>query len=397
MRPLTVLAWGPQAERAAAAGADSNDVWICSSADEVRERLRGSRRWSFVLLDGSLPDTDRDLVLACTKNGARAIVIDAQRRADWTSMGATAVASVDAALSQLFDLQPMSEPQTGSGSPRGALVAVTGPGGTGASTTAAAIAQGLVPGHGPVVLIDMVRNAEQHVLHGLAPDAPGIAEMVEAHRGREPAPEALLSSATVVSGRGYRVIGGLRRAVAWSALPPAAVGATLENLRRAFRMAVADLDPDLEGESDTGSPDVEERNSMARHAFPAADVTVVVVRPGLKGTHSGLRVLTNLWTHGVDPARTLAAVIGGHPEDTDGLRSSFDRLGANGGRAIEVPDVQTESLLIHGLPLPSTLVDPVVRAVTPLLAGGTGIAVKVPERVQPGSLGVASDRYGRRD
>ncbi len=330
MRPFTVLVWGAQAERVAASAADPTNVWICSSSDELREQLRGPRQWSVVLLDGSLPDTDRDLVLACTRGGARPVVIDSQQRADWESMGAIAVSSPSAALAHISDPDHAGESQATRGGPEGALVAVTGPGGTGASTTAAAIAQGLVPDHGPVVLVDMVRNAEQHVLHGLAADAPGIAEIVEAHRGREPAPDSLFSSAAVVPGRGYRVIGGLRRAVAWSALPPAAVGATLENLRRAFRITVADVDADLEGESDTGSPDVEERNSMARHALPAADAAVVVVRPGLKGTHSGLRVLTNLWTHGLDPGRTLAVVIGGRPDDTESLRRSFDRLGAKG-------------------------------------------------------------------
>lgn len=400
MKPFTVLAWGPAAGRAVA-GVAGLDVWLCSSAEEVREQLRGHRAWSAVLLDASMPETDRDLVSACTRADAETIVIDDLGRAEWTAMGAVVVASAaEATTRTVISRSPKMTADSGGpegGGAEGGVVAVTGPGGTGASTTAIAIAQGLAPDRRPVVLVDLVRNAEQHVLHGLKADVPGIADLVEAHRGREPGPEALRAVASPVPGRDYSVIAGLRRAVAWSALPPVAVEATLRNLRSAFGATVLDVDADLEGEADTGSPDIEERNALARQAFTIADVAVAVVRPGLKGTHAALRVLTNLWGFGLDPQRTVAAVVGGRPEDVSALESGFSRLGAPACRAMPLPDLQLEPLLIHGLPLPETLVGTLRGATLPRLSLRRTGPPSDPVPVRPGSLGLAGEPPESRD
>jgi MinD-like ATPase involved in chromosome partitioning or flagellar assembly len=393
VKPFTVLLSGPGVEPLAADVAEFADVWLCASAEELREQLRG-RRWSAVVLDGN-QQPDRDLLRVCREAGAPALVLDPQRLTDWDSMGATAVTSSAEALETLRFHRAAASGEGGPpGSaeflPAGPLIAVTGPGGTGASTVAAALAQGMAAIQAPVLLVDLVRNAEQHVLHQLASDAPGIAEVVEAHRVRLPSADSLRSIATAVPGRGYSVIGGLRRAVAWSALQPAALATAVENLRRAYRVVVADVDADLEDEADTGSPDVEERNSMARHAFAVAAASVVVVRPGLKGTHSALRVVTALWTHGVDPGRTVAAIVGARAEDRARLQEGLRALGADGCRAISLPSVEIEALLVHGLPLPASVVDPLAETLTPYLAGAGPMRPAEAVQVRPGSLGSAT-------
>lgn len=392
MKPFTVLLSGSGVAPLAADVTEFADVWLCANAEELREQLRG-RRWSAVVLDGN-QQPDRDLLQACRESGAPALVLDPKRLTDWASMGAIAVGSLAEAIETLRFHRAAAAgegpPGYAESPPAGSLIAVTGPGGTGASTVSAALAQGMAVIHAPVLLVDLVRNAEQHVLHQLAPDAPGIAEVVEAHRVRQPTADSLRSIATPIPGRGYSVIGGLRRAIAWSALQPAALGSALENLRGAYRVVVADVDADLEDETDTGSPDVEERNSMARNAFAVAAGSVVVVRPGLKGTHSALRVLTALWTHGVEPGRTVAAIVGAGAEHRARLQEGVRALGADGCRAISLPSVEIEALLVHGLPLPASVVDPLTEALAPYLEGPGPTRPAEAVQVRPGSLGSAA-------
>jgi hypothetical protein len=59
--------------------------------------------------------------------------------------------------------------------------------------------------------------------------------------------------------------------------------AALESLRRTFPVVVADVTGDLEGEAETGSDDVEERNHMARRTIALSDVVVVVGSSGRTG------------------------------------------------------------------------------------------------------------------
>src|SRR5205085_2658800 len=150
---------------------------------------------------------------------------------------------------------------------RGTVVAVTGPGGTGASTTAMALAQALgddVRQAGMVLLADLRLHAELAMLHDAGDICPGVQELVEAHRGGLPSADEIRSLVLAPAGRSYHLLLGLRRARFWPVLRPQAFAAAFDSLEHTFRVVVCDVDGDLEGEDDGGSVDVEERNVMSR-------------------------------------------------------------------------------------------------------------------------------------
>ncbi len=190
-------------------------------------------------------------------------------------------------------------------------MAVTGAPGTGRSTIAAALAQGLAsdPRHTDLVcLADLALHADQAMLHGSPDVVPGLTELVEGHRSGAPSIDDVRGLTWHVTTRGYALLLGLRRHRDWTAVRPRAFAAALDGLRRGFRIVVADVDDDLEGEQATGSVDVEERNTIARTTISAADLVLVVGQPGLKGLHSHLRSTRAVLAHGVPGERILPVI-----------------------------------------------------------------------------------------
>lgn len=174
--------------------------------------------------------------------------------------------------------------------------------------------------------------------------------------------------------------------------------AALQSVREAYTIVVADTDLDLEGEAETGSIDVEERNMLSRVLIGSADVVVVTARPGLAGIRHLLRALTDLLDHGVDGRRIVPVVIGA-PRSTS-RRSELTRTLTR-----VLADVRPEALA----PIPVMV--PVRRDLEPFLhdagplptsvAGSVATAVRfvlddlepivpsspAPVRVVPGHLG----------
>lgn len=368
--------------------ADAFDVESCTAAEEVRALLTGSRPWALVLIDGSEPDADRDLIALVVRAGARAVVVDSSRGAvEWRRLGAHDILPPDFGRPELMAAL-RSEAEVHSSIPATApLVAVTGPGGTGASTIAIALSQGLVADRRRVVLADFCRHAELHVLHHLEPDCPGVGELVEAHRTSSPDPVVLNELPTQVP-RGYQVLPGLRRAVGWSSLRPRALDAAVETLRAAFDVVVCDTDADLEGEAEGGSVDVEERNALARVAVAHSSAVVVVGGPGAKGAHSLLRVLGEMWSHEVPPERTVAVLNRSDADSLARLTAALGQLGAAGTAALILPGLPLESLLLTGGALPESLVTPITASVLPLLGAGVPRHGPAPARIVPGTLGL---------
>jgi hypothetical protein len=293
------------------------------------------------------------------------------------------------------------------------VVAVCGPGGTGTSTVAIALCQGLAEaergderdGHrGPVILADLDRNAEQAMLHDAGDIVPGVQELVEAHRNGQPGRDAVMALTFLVEERGYHLLLGLRRSSAWAALRPRAFEAAFASLRHIFGVVVADVEADIEGERDGGSFDVEERNVMSRTAMSQADVVLVVGAPGMKGVHSLARVVGELLALGV-PGSCIVPVVNRAPRarrSRSELVAAFGALiGAAGEEAniaspIFLPERRIEECLRDGVRLPSQMTAPLSGAINAVLArrGGRRRDVAGPERVAPGSIGHCHDATG---
>jgi hypothetical protein len=383
----------------------------CVSIGELLARLDGGRPYSAMLVDGSLPGLDRDVIDAARRHGVAVIVVG-DGRADWRALGATAVLPSALTRDVLLDTLASSASMVGANDPpleevafetvvpgAGArVVAVCGPGGTGASVTAMALAQGMAAVGGErVVLVDLALHAEQAMLHDVRDVVPGVQELVEAHRSGAPADAEVRALTFEMVDRGYDLLLGLRRASHWASLRQRAFEAGFDALRRTYDVVVCDMDADVEGD-EIGTPDVADRNMMARVATAVADLVLVVGRPSTKGVHALVRTLTDLAIAGV-PGERLMPVL------TDAPRSPRVRGELASAVARLVGPASAATATAPLLFLPTRRVDDAVRAGAPmpapipaLLTGATnaslsGIGGRVarahePVLVQPGSFGL---------
>jgi MinD-like ATPase involved in chromosome partitioning or flagellar assembly len=384
----------------------------CMSAEEVRVRLTSGRRHSALLVDSATPALDRDLVDAATSSLTPVIVVQTTRSASGLDTGAAASLPGDFSRDHLLDVLASHCRMVSRGDrlppaldegPAGVWLAqmftVCGPGGTGASTVATALAQGLARDPrfgGRVLLADLARRADLAMLHDAMDVGPGVQELVEAHRVGRLEPDAVRRHTFDVPSRGYRLLLGLRQPEAWSALRPRSIDAAIEGLRRSFQVVVADVTGDVEGEAEGGSVDVEERNHLARSAALHSSVVVTVGSPGIKGIHSLAALIRSLQRAGVDQRR-IVAVVNRSPRNPRARAESARALAAlSGGQSaalaspVNVPERKLDDALRDVSVLPAAVVDPVVRAVLMVAErqADTAPAVAAPQRIEPGSLGV---------
>ncbi len=389
----------------------------CVSAEELRARLASGRPFSAALVDGSLPGLDRDLVDAARSTGCAVVAVaDHRARADWDQLGVAgvlpeyfdpkallAVLGVHTAMISRADEVP-GDPSGEDTSPeaalawRGQVALVCGPGGTGASTVAVALAQGLAgdPRHGRAVLLaDLALHAEQAMLHDARDVVPGVQELVEAHRARRPSAESVRELTYQVEERGYHLLLGLRRARGWSGIRTRTFEAAFASLRGAYRVVIADADADLEGEEEGGSMDVEERHVMARTAASQADVVFAVGLPGMKGLHSLVRVLNDLRAFGV-AAERMVAVVNRAPKSPRSRAEITAALAAltapPEGRGsppspVFLPERRVDEALRLGARLPDAIAQPLAGAFAAVARHLPAVTADEPHRVQPGSLG----------
>jgi hypothetical protein len=403
----------------------------CVTIEEVRARLASGRAFSALLVDGGLPGVDRDLVDEARACGCAVIVIDDGRmRRNWSALGASAVLPPELSRSGLLDvlethavaigrgdvLPAIDGPSAVSGAWRGQLIAVTGSGGTGASTAAIALAQGLggdVRYGGLVLLADFALDADQAMLHDAGDVVPGVQELVEAHRNGEPTTSEIRSLAFSAPDRNYHLLLGLRRHRDWVAVRPRAFDAALDGVRRAYKAVVADIDPDVEGEQECGSIDIEERNLFARAISARANVVVAVGLPGPKGLHRLVRLVDALADHHVDPGRILPVINRAprNPRARAELTAAFAQLVrplVSGRTALAGPIFLAErrrldDVVGDGARLPDALTAPLAGAVGALLdraaldtTAEVSVSMRPPEPVPvaPGSLGAWADDEG---
>lgn len=421
--------WFATVSRWATSGSLPVEFVRCVSLEELRTRLRSDRPYSALLIEGGLPGLDRDLVAEATEAGVAVLVVDDGPVRDWRALGVVNVLSSDVQRAELVEVlsshaRPIGAARVQDGPApsdeevRGDLIAVTGPGGTGASTLAIAIAQGLAEGgrrtpgrrrggglapRTAVLLADLCRRADQAMLHDSRVVVPSIQELVDAHRTGTPDPQRLLEQTFEVPARGYRLLLGLRRPRHWVTLRPRAVESTLDSLLRLAEVVVADLEPDVEGEAETGSADVQDRHLLARAALARAVVVVIVGEPSMKGIRSLVGTVEELVEFGVPPARLLPVFNRSprRPRQRAGATATFTELlratvGAADGELVSplhVPHRSLEEALRDGVALPAPLPRDLARSVAAVRdrAGATRVHQdRAPQPVLPGSLSLPS-------
>ena len=410
--------WFREVGRWASSAMAPIDYLKCVSAEEVRARLATGRAFSALLADGSLPGVDRDLLDEARDAGCAVIVVDhGVGVRDWSDLGAATVVSDGFTRSELVDLLHQHSSPIGqvdrlpnasldddeTARWHGSLIAVTGPGGAGSSTLAMALAQGLAVDprrRNLVALADLCLDADLAMMHDAQDVIPGVQELVDAHRMGTPTLEEIRSLTFDGGSRGYRLLLGLRHHRDWTAIRIRAFEAALASIRRCHRIVVADVDDDLEGESDTGSTDVEDRNLMARTVVSQADLVLAVGLPSLTGLHHLVRTYGRLLAAGLDAER-LVPVINRSPRNSrarSSVTSTFaqligtERLAQN---PIHIGDKRgVEEALLDGVQLPAGLAESITRPTAALLESvgpRAPITATEPVAVQPGSLGHWAD------
>jgi hypothetical protein len=185
--------WPQRVEAWSSAGQVPILVSYCTSLAHLQARLRAEHSPGVALLDGDLSFVDRDLFTDVAGAGGAAVVIEGtRRRRPWDALGAAAVLPADFDRDQLRDaLEDVLAPATPAAAerrehPLAPVVAVTGPGGTGASVSAIALSQGLAAGRRRVLLADCCLHAEQAMLHNAYGPQPNVVDVVELHTERTP-------------------------------------------------------------------------------------------------------------------------------------------------------------------------------------------------------------------
>lgn len=238
------------------------------------------------------------------------------------------------------------------------------------------------------------------MLHDTQAVVPGIQELVEAHRAASPSSAQVREQTFEVPERGYRLLLGLRRHRHWVTLRPRAVDATLDSLQRSADVTVADVDADVEGEAETGSVDVEDRNVLARATIGRASVVLVVGAPSMKGLYALVRTIGELLAFGVPAPRVVPVLVRSpsspraRSELTRGLAELLEASVGTEARelasAVHLPERKVDEALRDGVELPSPLPSLTAGAVTAVLEqwGERRIDehAAIPEPVVPGTM-----------
>lgn len=401
-------------------GAVPAEFHKCLSANHIRQRLDGMQPYSALIVEDGIAEVDRDLIeIARRANTATFVIANAAKTQTWLDLGAATVLPPE--LSPAVLLQALATHTVVIGSSKveeaktvikhvedrqGQLIAVCGPGGTGASTVAIAIAQALatnVSNSGHILLADFARNGEQGMLHDSPDIMPGVEEIVELHRHRRATTEQIREHTFNVEQRGYRLLLGQRRVGAWSALPPTAVSSTLAGLRRTFQTVVADITADFENETQSGSLDVEERNALARTAIAHADLVFAVGNAGMKGVHALVRTMRQIADNGTSPERIVPVItrLSRRSLERSEITRAIAILGAKGNPTVNrnppvfLPHRSIEQALRDGRCLPKQLTNPLDVAIQVFgtrLHPTTTASTDLPTPITPGTLGTTFDQ-----
>lgn len=402
--------WLAELTRWSGSGSIGTELIRCVSSDEVRARLTSMQRFSAVMFDEDSLGLDRDLLAACADAACASIVVTTGlSRRDWISLGAdrtidssfgseellSALRAVATPIEQCEGLPVITGPEPVD-DPVAPLIAVTGGGGTGRSTVAIALAQAL-PGS---ALVDGALDASLALMIGGVDIVPALQELVEVHRTGVPTPDEVRRMLSSCHRHGFDLLPGLRRHRDWTTLRPRAVEATVRSLRQTYPVVIADIDADIEGESDTGSFDIADRNSLARTIAGAADAIVVTGRSDLTGLSRLVSTVATLIDFGVEPGCIIPVVLRPNrsilspAEIRRSITNLLDRvmpdLAITAATVVALPR-DLDEVLLDGAPMPTPFVEQLQRVLPARLERVTSTPDNShPIPMVPGELGIAS-------
>lgn len=395
--------WFTELARWADAGVAPIEFVKCLTAEEARAVLAAGRSVSLLLVDADVVRFDRDVVAEADRAAVPTVVVGTPQRWDWEALGCIARLGPDFSRDELVDLldrvarRVSREAAPGTRSvqladevERACLVGVMGTGGAGSSTVAVATAQAWAAAGEDVVLVDGCRRADLAMYHDVGDVIPGLPELVDLHRSDEPDPEEI-RSLEFPTGRGYRLVLGMRRPRDWAAMRPRSVAAAIGGLRRSHAAVVIDLDADLETEADTGSADIEDRHAISLEVARTCDAVVVVTGAEMKGVHDAARLVHDLVRCGTSSDRIV--VVLNRACRTSTTRARLVRAVRSLTVDVEPSDVvmlrhlrQVEAAHRDAAPMPSSMATTVFDAVHGAL-GSSGRHRQEPVRIRVGELG----------
>lgn len=342
------------------------DFLKCLSVAEASDRL--ADRNELVLLDAGAPGVDAKSVAELAGLGAVVVVVDDPTRSTDTARWAAAGAA--ATLSSTFERQELAailashsaERSTTRTGPdphddtvavdvwRGAVIAVTGVRGTGVSTVAMALAQGLAArtAGDEVALVDLARDATHALYHDIRDVMPGVQELCEA--AARPGPLRTRECLFAIDARRYSLLAGVRRGHHLDSLGSTTVAAAVDAVATTHRVVVADVDADaVERAGDT-------------------DLVVAVGDPTLRGLRGLVRVERSLIDDGVEPAR-IVRVVNRSPRSPRARAELSATIRNLGGAAAPIGPLYLPARrgleVVHQVvgPLPDALTSPLAAAI----------------------------------
>lgn len=218
----------------------------------------------------------------------------------------------------------------------GAVVVITGPPAAAGTLAARAAAASAAARPGSTVLLaDLTRRAVLDAVVACRSGPETLTSVLEASRLGAPAAEAL-EVAAPPGPAGHRVLRGLAHPLDWTAVRAEAVDRALGALRARSELVIALVDPDLEGEAETGSVDLEDRHALTRWALAHASGVAVAAEPGPVGLDLARRLAAEL---GAAANEAVPVVVLG-PDGTGrghGCEGSPATIGALVGHALGRP------------------------------------------------------------
>lgn len=378
----------------------------CLTVDDLLRRVTDGA--DVALIDECVAGLDAEFIERLREAGCVAIIVTADPSHSGSAPhGAPAVVSAPFERTHLLDLLEQkindrtarSDESIATETRRGRIIGVTGAGGSGTSTMARAIASELTD-HGTVALVDAAPHADQALLHDLGDIVPGLPELVELHRNGRPDADDVAGRLWECPRHGYDLLPGLRRPREWTLLRRRPVEAMADSLCARYDFVVVDCDDDVDGERETGSIDIEERNLLARTFVLGADAIVLTTRADVTGLRRGVALTTSLVDAGVAPERIIVSVTGAPRTTRDRSRLSRElTLLLRGDAGIPVPTPvmvphrrELAALDLDAAPLPRQYSASVVTALNDVL---TRVAPPTPSApmlraVVPGTLGLSA-------